>query len=170
MNFDLIAFLCFVFFLPPFSFTDLGLATQTFADKGIMKPICIVWTYNFLYHKNPADNQAIWKKYLQTNETILCNVATRVLLNRRQTDRLCEFLNMSQLNKHRIVKAELGKTYSVLFDRFYHDANYEQIIVELKKMVPILSIKYLKSNTLNRLKFGPPEFKEQFWCVVNNAK
>lgn len=89
---------------------------------------------------------------------------------RKQSEKLREFLNYNQLDKNRIVKVELGKAYSILFDKLYYDANYDGIIDELKKIIPILPIKYLKSNTVRRLKFGPPELKEQFWRVINNAK
>lgn len=112
----------------------------------------------------------IWEKYLQYHGTILCNIFTKLVLYRRQSEKLREFLNYDQLDKNRIVKSELGKTYSILFDKFYYDADYDEIIYELKKMVQILPLKYLKSNTVNRLKFGPPELKEQFWCIINNAK
>lgn len=112
----------------------------------------------------------IWQKYLKYHGTILCNVFTKLLLYREQSEKLREFLNYDQLDKNRILKVELGKAYSILFDKLYYAADYNGIIDELKKMVPILPLKYLKSNTVNRLKFGPPEFKEQFWRVINNAK
>lgn len=151
-------------------FPDLTLAKQ-FADNGIIKPICISWTCNFLNNKNTDDNQMIWTKYLQYHGTILCNVITKLLLYRKQSEKLNDFLNYDQLDKNRISKSELGKTYSVLFDKLYYSADYNGIICELKKMLPILPIKYLKSNTLNRLKLCPnSEFKEQFWRIVNDSK
>lgn len=79
-------------------------------------------------------------------------------------------MNYEQLDKSRIAKPELGKAYSILFDKLYFDGDHDGIIDELKKIVVILPIKYLKPNTVERLKFGPPEFKEQFWRVINNAK
>lgn len=112
----------------------------------------------------------IWKTYLHTHGTILCNVFTKLLLYRKQSEKLREFLNYDRLDKNRIAKAELGKAYSILFDKLYYDGNYDAIIEELEKIAAILHIKYLKPNTVDRLKFGPPEFKEQFWRVINKAK
>lgn len=112
----------------------------------------------------------IFNKYLKYRGTILCKIFTKLLVYRKNTEKLREFLNYDQLDKNRIIKAELGNAYSVLFDQLYFDDDYNGILDELKRMVPILSIKYLNLNTVNRLKFGPPEFKEQFWRVINNAK
>lgn len=112
----------------------------------------------------------IWEKYLRRHGTILCKVFTKLVMIRGQKEKLLEFLNYDQLDKNRIAPIELGKSYSVLFDKLYYQADYDGIICELKKMAPILPIKYLKGNTVNRLKFGPSEFKEQFWCIVNSAK
>lgn len=88
-------------------------------------------------------------------------------LYRRQHEKLRDFLNYDQLDKNRVAKAELGTTYSILFDKLYYDGKYDEIIVELKNMVPILSINYLKANTRKRLKLGPTEFTRQFWVVIN---
>lgn len=91
-------------------------------------------------------------------------------MHRNEPEKLREFLHCDQVDRHRILKTELGKTYSILFDKLYYNADYNGIIDELKKMVPILSIKYLKSNTVKRLKFGPPELKEKFWNIINDAE
>lgn len=150
-------------------FIDYSLAKQI-ADRGVIKPICIIWTYNFVNDEHVTHNQFLWDKYLRNHPTIVCNQVTKILLHRKNIEKLRSFLNLERLDKQRIVKAELGKTYSILFDALYYSGNYDAIIEELEKVIMILPVKFLKANTLNRIKFGSSSLGKKFWNVVNISK
>lgn len=141
-----------------------------FADKGIIKPICIVWTYNWINNKNEQDNDIIWDKYLQSHPTIICKNVTKVFVHRKDVDKFRMFLNFDKLNKSIIATSELGASYSFLFDYLYFSEQYDVIIDELKKVAHLLPVKCIKPNTLQRIKFGPNKLGEQFWAVVNSVK
>lgn len=135
-----------------------------------MKPICIAWTYNFLNNTNVQENDSIWTTYLRSHPTIACNQVTKILIGRKEVDKLQAFLNSNMLVKDRIAKPELGKAYSFLFDSFLYEGEYDTIIGELQKIATILPIKYLKPNTIARIKNAPPAFSRQFWDIVNTTK
>ena len=140
-----------------------------FADEGVVKPICLAWIYNFSNNINTSDNDMIWDKYLKRHPTIVCNQVTKILFQRKETEKLRIFLNLDQLNKKFIVKSELGKAYSSLFDDLFYKGDYDTIIEELHQAIIFLSLKHFKPNTLNRIKLGPAEFSKRFWSVINNS-
>ncbi|XP_055302388.1 uncharacterized protein LOC129568474 [Sitodiplosis mosellana] len=140
-----------------------------FADKDVVKPICLAWIYNFVNNKNTSDNEMIWNTYLKRHPTIVCNQVTKILFQRNEGEKLRVFLNLDNLNKKYIAKSELGKAYSSLFDNLFYKGDYDTIIEELHKAILFLSLKDFKSNTLNRIKLGPDEFSKQFWSVINNS-
>lgn len=140
------------------------------ASKGFIKPSIILWTHNFLCDKNSDDNAYLWHEYLQYQQTILCKHVTHILYKRKRINKLQEFLNLELLDKHRIDKSVLGKSYSNLLDGLLFENKYDVIFDELKKAVKLMSVNNLKSNTLNRLKFGPNDIGKRFWQVINEAK
>lgn len=111
----------------------------------------------------------IWDKYLKRHPTIVCNQVTKILFQRKETEKLRLFLNSDKLNKKFIVKSELGKAYSCLFDDLFFKGDYDTIIEELNQAITFLSLKDFKPNTLNRIKLGPAEFSKRFWSVINNS-
>lgn len=111
----------------------------------------------------------IWDKYLERHPTIVCNQVAKVLFQRKQVEKLQEFLNLENLNRKYIVKSELGKAYSNLFDGFFYKGDYNAIIEELTKAMVFLSLKDFKPNTISRIKMGPTELSQRFWSVINNS-
>lgn len=111
----------------------------------------------------------IWDKYLKRHPTIVCNQVTKILFQRKETEKLREFLNLDKLNKKFIVKSELAKAYSCLFDDLFYKGDYDTIIEELHHAIIFVSLKHFKANTLNRIKLGPVEFSKRFWSVINNG-
>lgn len=160
---ELLTFTVFLFFLVK----NLAI---TFAYNGAVKPACVVWTFNFIHDKNKADNEILWQKYLRVHPTITCSVVTKILFQRKQTAKLRAFLNIKQLDKGRIMKMELGKAYSNLFDRLFYDEEYDAIIEELTKAMMFLTKIHFKVNTVNRIKFGPEELGRKFWDLINESK
>lgn len=155
-------------FIIYFLFSDKNIAKK-FADKGIVKPICLAWISNFIRDTNASDNEMIWDKYLKRHPTIICNQVTKVLFQRKETEKLHRFLNWKNLNKSLIAKSELGKAYSILFDSLFYKDDYDIIIEELEKAIVFLSLKDFKPNTLKRIKLGPDVLSQRFWSVINNS-
>lgn len=132
-----------------------------------MKPVCLAWTYNFVNNTNTLDNDVLWNKYLKSHPTIVCNQVSKILFKRKETDKLRIFLNLKNLNKKVILKSELGKAYSNLFDSLFFKGDYDLIIEELEKAIKFVSLKDFKSNTLNRMKFSSDELRQRFWSIIN---
>lgn len=156
-------------FISLFLFSDKNIA-EKLADKGIVKPICLAWISNFIRDTNVSDNEMIWDKYLKRHPTIVCNQVTKVLFQRKETEKLHRFLNLKNLNKSLILKSELGKAYSILFDSLFYQSDYDTIIEELEKAIVFLSLNDLKPNTFKRIKLGPEELSQRFWSVINNSE
>lgn len=150
-------------------FTDVNLA-KIFASQGYIKPICLAWIYNFTNNVNSTENDEIWDLYLRQHPTITCNQVVKVLYQRKEIDKIRTFLNFDKLNKKHMLKPQLGKSYSSLFDGLFYKEDYDAIIDELEKALIFVSLSDLKSNTLNRIKLGPKELSKRFWTVVNKRK
>lgn len=147
---------------------DVSLATD-FASKGVIKPLCLVWIYNFIYDQNSADNDRIWNEYLYSHPTIVCNQVAKILFKRREIEKLRQFLNLEKLQKKRILSTELGKAYSFLFDGLLHEGGNDTLIDELQKALLFLSVIDLRPKTLSKIKLSSPELSERFWSVINNS-
>lgn len=132
--------------------------------------MCLVWLYNFINNKNTTDNVDIWNEYLKRHPTIVCNQVSKLLFKRRETEKLRLFLNFGTLNKQHIVKSELGRAYSRLFDDLFFKGHYDILLNELQNVLAFLSLKDFRPETLNRMKSGPEEFTTKFWSVINSAK
>lgn len=142
---------------------------EDFAGKGIIKPICLAWIYNFIHDRNSADNDTIWNKYLYCHPTIVCNQVAKILFKRKEIEKLRQYLNFKNVQKPLILSAELGKAYSCLFEGLLYKGDNDAIIDELQKSLLFLSVKDFRPNTLNKIKFGSPELSERFWSVINNS-
>lgn len=143
------------------------LATEI-ADKGPLKPICLLWAYNFINGVNDTDNQLIWKKYFSTKSTFICSQIPRILYNRKETNRLREFLNLRTLNKLYISPKVMGESYGFLFSALIkYDQDYDTVILELKKMMNYISKNDLNAATKSVLKSGPREFSDKIYKILN---
>lgn len=140
------------------------------AVKGFVKPLSIVWIYNFINDKNPTDNNEIWNSQLKNRQTAVCNQISKILFQRNEIAKLRHFLNLDILEKHRLLPLELGKSYSCLFDGLFLEGKYDDIIDELKKALKFISAKHLRPNTLQRIKFGPNDLGQQFRDAIEKAK
>lgn len=149
-------------------FTDVTLAID-FADKEVIKPICLAWTYNFIHEKNHEENDLIWNRYLHRHPTIVCNQVVKILYKRKEIEKLRQFLNFEELEKKLIVPSELGKAYSSLLDGLLHKGDNNAVIAELKTALTFVSVKDFKPIVLNRIKLSSKEFNQQFWSVINNS-
>lgn len=142
----------------------------TLADKGLYKPINIVWTYNFINGVNQGDNKELWQNYLEKKLSFTCIDISRLLYKRKKIDRLREFINLKTLNKRLISPKALGRCYSTLFDGLMiHQKDYESVLVEMKNAIELISIKHLDRNTLQRLNHGSPQVAAKFYEFVHAA-
>lgn len=138
------------------------------ADKGQLKPIYLLWTYNFINGINDTDNQVIWKKYFSSKSTFICSKVPRILFNRKETKRLREFLNLRTLNKLHIRPKVLGEGYGFLFIALIkYNQDYDTVILELKKLMNYISKNDLNVATINVFNSGPREMSDKIYKILN---
>lgn len=139
------------------------------ADKGPLKPISYLWAHNFINGINDTDNQLIWKKYFSTKSTFICSQIPRILYNRKETEKLREFLNLRALNKLHISAKVMGDSYGFLFSALIkYNQDYDTVISELKRAMNYISKNDLNAATKNVFKSGPRTFTDKIYRILNS--
>lgn len=133
-----------------------------------MKPVCILWTYNFINDTNAADNEAFYEKFFKMKASLVCDVVTRMLYRRKRIDRLRKFLNSNTISKKHLPWDLLGRCYSRLFDGLIlYNNDYGSVLVELKKAMKFISKEHLSRRTIERFALAPPDIINELFDVLN---
>lgn len=121
------------------------------ADKGILKLLCMVWSYNFAHNQNTADNFHLWNMHLKYAPTVAVKLITDSLSKLNEYDKLKEFLDLKQLNKTKVAPKELGKAYSLRFFHLLNEKRIDELTTEVEEAFKFIKTEHLNENISKRM-------------------
>lgn len=121
-----------------------------YVSKNVLKPMCLLWLHH-LFCNNVNACQRLYENY-KLSDVILCKSGTRLFFTRKDAIPLKSL--SEKLDKQKVPRNVLAKLFDgLLVTHLYHN-HLDQIAVELKNALQFVSLRDIRQQTLDKIRFG----------------
>lgn len=137
-----------------------------YAKKNVLKPMCLLWLHHFC--RNNADVCYRLHENHQLPDAILCKLGAILFLTRKDAARLTALTQT--LDTKEIPKQVLAKLYENLLETLLHHNQHNQIAITLKNARNVVSMRYIREETLDKIRFGGKDLAEARTILMSKSK
>lgn len=138
-----------------------------YTEKNILKPMCLLWLHH-LGDDNLEAGHRLRHQY-RLPDRILCKLGARIFLTKRQPTKLkalCE-----ALDKKKLPKMVLVDFYKCFLETLLQCQQFDQIAIELKNALEFISLRDIRQQTLDKIRFGGKDLAEaQTFLLSKSSK
>lgn len=138
-----------------------------YADRGIVAPLNVLWTYHFI-KGNDQKAEQIWNEHVKNSPRIMFQKIVQTV--RENKDDLLAKKLVEHLKSSPITTGALGNAYSCLLDVYTAEAKYPEAVSAFEEAIENVSLNNLNRTAVLRVKEAYEKQGKPFNHIIPERK